>query len=132
MDRTVSVIVPVYYNAESLPHLFAELRRVETQLAALGCALELIFVDDGSGDTSFTELLAIRQQRPATRVIKLARNFGAIHASKIGLNYVTGDCFMWLAADLQDPPYLVVDMTQHWLKGAKFVRRRGRRAAIRR
>jgi dolichol-phosphate mannosyltransferase len=121
MDRTVSVIVPVYYNAESLPHLFAELQRVETQLAALGCALELIFVDDGSGDASFDELLAIRQQRPATRLIKLARNFGAIHASKIGLNYVTGDCFMWLAADLQDPPYLIVDMTRHWLKGAKFV-----------
>lgn len=121
MDKTVSVVVPVYYNAESLPHLFAALRDVESQLGELGCALELIFVDDGSGDSSFAELLAIRQQRPATRLIKLARNFGAIHASKIGLNYVTGDCFMWLAADLQDPPYLVVEMTKHWLNGAKFV-----------
>ncbi len=121
MDKTVSVVVPVYYNAESLPHLFVALQGVEMQLAQLGCALELIFVDDGSGDTSLAALLAIRQQRPATRVIKLARNFGAIHASKIGLNYVTGDCFMWLAADLQDPPYLVVEMTKHWLNGAKFV-----------
>jgi len=120
-NKTVSVVVPVYYNAESLPHLFAELQTVEARLAERGCTLELIFVDDGSGDASVAELLKIREHRPTTRVIKLARNFGAIHSSKVGLNYVTGDCFMWLAADLQDPPYLIVDMTQAWLDGSKFV-----------
>jgi dolichol-phosphate mannosyltransferase len=119
--KTISVIVPVYYNAESLPELFAELLGVESRLQQRDCALELIFVDDGSGDESLIELLKIKQQRPDTRVVKLARNFGEVHACKAGLNYATGDCVMWLAADLQDPPELIVDMADKWLAGSKFV-----------
>ncbi len=119
--KTVSVVVPVYYNAESLPLLFVELQKVEEQLHERDCAMELIFVDDGSGDDSMIELMKIKNQRPDTRVVKLARNFGAVHSSKVGLNYITGDCFMWLAADLQDPPELVVEMTDQWLNGSKFV-----------
>ena len=119
--KTVSVVVPVYYNAESLPLLFAELQKVEGQLHERDCAMELIFVDDGSGDDSMIELMKIKQQRPDTRVVKLTRNFGGVHSCKVGLNYVTGDCTMWLNADLQDPPELVIEMTDQWLAGSKFV-----------
>jgi dolichol-phosphate mannosyltransferase len=119
--KTVSVIVPVYYNAESLPLLFVELQKVEAQLDERNCAMELIFVDDGSRDESLNELMKIKQQRPDTRVVKLTRNFGEVHACKAGLDYVSGDCLMWLAADLQDPPDLIVQMTDQWLAGSKFV-----------
>jgi dolichol-phosphate mannosyltransferase len=119
--KTVSVIVPVYYNAESLPVLFKELQKVEAQLLERDCALELTFVDDGSGDESMIELMKIKKQRPDTRVVKLARNFGELHACKAGLSYTSGDCVMWLAADLQDPPELIVDMTDEWLAGSKIV-----------
>ena len=119
--KTVSVVVPVYYNAESLPLLFAELQKVEEQLHERACAMELIFVDDGSGDESMIELMKIKHQRPDTRVVKLTRNFGVVHSSKVGLKYVTGDCIMWLSADLQDPPELVIEMTDQWLAGTKFV-----------
>ena len=108
--KTISVIVPVYYNAESLPLLFTELQKVESQLQERDCALELILVDDGSGDESMIELLKIKKQHPKTRVVKLTRNFGEVHACKAGLNFATGDCVMWLAADLQDPPELIVEM----------------------
>jgi dolichol-phosphate mannosyltransferase len=119
--KTVSVVVPVYYNAESLPLLFAELQKVEAQLHERDCAMELIFVDDGSGDGSLIELMKIKQRRPDTRVVKLTRNFGSTHSTKVGLNYVTGDSAVWLSADLQDPPELVVEMTDQWLAGSKFV-----------
>jgi glycosyltransferase involved in cell wall biosynthesis len=119
--KTVSVVVPVYYNAESLLLLFAELQKVEGQLLERDCAMELIFVDDGSGDDSMIELMKIKRKRPDTRVVKLTRNFGAVHSSKVGLNYVTGDCAAWLNADLQDPPELVTEMTDQWLAGSKFV-----------
>src|SRR5919199_6749464 len=95
--KKVSVVVPVYYNELSLAPLFGELCGIEQQLKQRGYDLELIFVDDGSGDHSFAELLKIKQQRPATRVIKLTRNFGAIHATKTGFQFVTGDCFLVLA-----------------------------------
>jgi len=119
--KTISIVVPVYYNQESLAPLFAELQTVETQLAALGCQMELIFVDDGSGDASLGELLKIKAQRPATQVVKLARNFGAMEATKVGLAFVTGDAFLWLSADLQDPPDLIPEMVEAWLGGVKFL-----------
>jgi dolichol-phosphate mannosyltransferase len=119
--KTVSVVVPVYYNAESLPMLFAELQKVEAQLHERDCAMELIFVDDGSGDDSIIELLKIKQQRPETRVVKLTRNFGAVHASRLGLKQVTGDCATVFNADLQDPPELILKMTDQWLAGSKYV-----------
>jgi dolichol-phosphate mannosyltransferase len=119
--KTLSIIIPVYYNAESLPHLFEKLRSVESELKSRSVDLQLIFVDDGSGDDSLERLLEIKYQRTATTVLKLSRNFGAIQAIKAGLPYISGDCFTWIAADLQDPPSLIVSMVDAWLNGSKFV-----------
>jgi len=119
--RKVSVVVPVYYNEESLPLLFSELLKVESSLGQQNIEMELIFVDDGSGDASLSELLKIKQQRKSTKVIKLTRNFGAIHAMKTGLQFVTGGSFIILAADLQDPPELIPELVQLWRSGSKYV-----------
>lgn len=118
---TLSVVVPVYYNVESLPLLFDELLRFEGRLGELGMMLELIFVDDGSGDGSFDALMRFRQRRPGTKVIKLSRNFGAPAAVKAAMRFVTGDCFLFVAADLQDPLDQGLLMVEHWLAGEKFV-----------
>lgn len=119
--KIVSIVIPVFWNEQSLPHLFEELSKVEQQLEQKGYGLELIFVDDGSGDRSLSELLKIKKQRAATKIVKLTRNFGGVHAAKAGFQFVTGDCFMILAADLQDPPELILEMTDRWEKGCKFV-----------
>jgi glycosyltransferase involved in cell wall biosynthesis len=121
LPQKVSVVVPVYFNAGSLPTLYEDLSAVENQLRERDIDLELIFVDDGSQDESLATLLAIKQSRPATIVIELTRNFGSVPAIRTGLRYVTGDCFAFLAADLQDPPDLIVDMVDRWLSGSKFV-----------
>ncbi|MEP7158352.1 MAG: glycosyltransferase family 2 protein [Chloroflexota bacterium] len=118
---TVSVVVPVYYNEHSLLELAGELGSVEIDLQALDMDLELIFVDDGSGDASLARLLEIKQARPATKVVKLTRNFGSVQASKTGFRFVTGDCFLILAADLQDPPQLIFEAARRWRAGAKYV-----------
>lgn len=119
--KKISIIIPVYYNANSLAMLFSELLKVEQQLLAMQVASEWIFVDDGSGDHSWQCLLAIKQQRPDVKLVKLTRNFGAISACKAGYQFVTGDCFVVLAADLQDPPALLVELVGKWLAGYKFV-----------
>lgn len=120
MKKKLSIVTPVYFNAGSLPLLFEKLQEVERQLASIDMELELIFVDDGSGDNSLDELFRIKASRPETKVVKLTRNFGAVHASKCGFKFVTGDCFMILAADLQDPPELIMQMVAKWLAGSKF------------
>jgi polyisoprenyl-phosphate glycosyltransferase len=119
--QKLSIVVPVYFNAGSLPRLFEKLETVERQLGDRSVALELIFVDDGSRDESLALLLEFKQRRPATRVVKLTRNFGAVHCSKTGFKFVTGDAFMVLAADLQDPPDLVLEMVDRWRAGSRFV-----------
>jgi len=120
-NKKLSIVVPVYFNAGSLPRLFEELLKLEAKLAERAVSLELIFVDDGSKDESLSLLLDFKAKRPETKVAKLTRNFGAVHCSKTGFQFVTGDAFMILAADLQDPPELVLTMVDHWLTGSKFV-----------
>jgi glycosyltransferase involved in cell wall biosynthesis len=120
-NATLSMIVATYFNADSLPRLFVEFEKFEAALAARGLKLELIFVDDGSGDDSFAQLMAFRGTRPGTRVIKLSRNFGAPAAVKAGMRFVTGDCFMFFAADLQEPLEQVLLMAEQWIAGHKLV-----------
>lgn len=120
--HTVSVVVPVYHNAQSLPRLYDELIAVERQLLdRYDTSLQLIFVNDGSKDASQQVLLSIKADRPDATIVKLSRNFGAVHASRTGFQFVDGDAFVILAADLQDPPDLLLKMVPGWLSGAKFV-----------
>ncbi|MEL6402827.1 MAG: glycosyltransferase family 2 protein [Chloroflexota bacterium] len=117
----VSVVVPVYHNEGSLLPLYEKFTEIEAQLNARDITLQLIFVDDGSQDASFERLMEIKKKRPETTIVKLARNFGAVTASKTGLKFVEGDCFMWIAADLQDPPAVILEMVSHWKAGNKYV-----------
>lgn len=119
--KKISIIVPVYYNELSLFKLFERLLVVEQKLLAKSVKMQFIFVDDGSGDNSLKELLKIKEIRSDVCVVKLTRNFGVVHAGKAGCKYVTGDCFTFLAADLQDPPEMILEMVDHWLAGSKFV-----------
>jgi glycosyltransferase involved in cell wall biosynthesis len=121
IQKKISIVIPVYFNAGSLPLLFEELLALEEKLQKKRIQSELIFVDDGSRDDSLDLLLQFKERRQETKIVKLTRNFGAIHCSKTGLKYVTGDAFTILAADLQDPPLLILDMADRWLSGAKFV-----------
>jgi polyisoprenyl-phosphate glycosyltransferase len=118
--KTISILIPVYYNEASLPPLFEALQLLEKRLIEKNISVEMIFVDDGSGDNSLIELLKIKSQRPNTKIIKLSRNFGAVRAEKTGYRYVTGDCLCTLSADLQDPPELIEEMVERWLNGSKF------------
>ena len=119
--NTLSLVFPVYFNEDSLPELFKQLNVFEVQLKSRNTDLEIIFVDDGSLDNSFQKLIEFKQTRPATKVVKLTRNFGAVAATKTGFKFVTGDCFAVVAADLQDPIEKVLEMHLEWIKGAKYV-----------
>jgi len=119
--KKLSIVVPVYYNQDSLPALFERFLQIEKQLNDMSIEMELVFVDDGSGDNSLQELFNIKKQHEKTKIIKHTRNFGAVHATKTGFQFATGDCCVAIAADLQDPPELIVEMATEWKRGSKFV-----------
>lgn len=119
--KKLSVVIPVYQNEGSLRLLFEELLKIEADLIHQGKVLECIFVNDGSTDNSFEILREIKGERDEWKLINLTRNFGAVNCSRTGLGYVSGDAFIILAADLQDPPSLIPQMVERWESGSDFV-----------
>jgi undecaprenyl-phosphate 4-deoxy-4-formamido-L-arabinose transferase len=98
----LSVVIPVYNEEGVLPALFA---RLYPALDALGCAYEVIFVNDGSRDRSAALLREQFQKRPeVTRVILFNGNFGQHMAIMAGFEYCRGERMVTLDADLQNPP----------------------------
>lgn len=118
---TLSIVIPVYFNEGSLPDLERAILDLEDRLRVEGVGLELIFVNDGSRDRSLDLLKGVQARRPATIVLNHLANRGSMSAIKTGLARVTGDCFTYLAADLQDPPDMLTDMVAAWRSGDRFV-----------
>jgi glycosyltransferase involved in cell wall biosynthesis len=118
--RTFSIVVPVYYNESNLPSTIPQLLALADKLP--GYRLELVFVDDGSGDRSLEILTDFRARYPKIiKVVKLTRNFGSMAAILAGISVAEGDCVGMISADLQDPPELLVNMVAHWEKGIKAI-----------
>ena len=118
--KIVSIVVPVYYNALNLPETIPQLLGLPEINA--NYRLELVFVNDGSGDHSLEILLDFQSKNPETiKIVNLTRNFGSMAAIQAGLTVATGDCVGMISADLQDPPELFYEMLQHWEKGSKAV-----------
>ena len=114
----VSVVVPVYFNAASLPRLAERLRAIAD---VADFEMEAIFVDDGSGDESWERIREITDSWPAARGVRLTRNFGSQMAITAGLAEARGEAAAVLSADLQEPPELLPDMVAAWRKGATAV-----------
>lgn len=115
----LSVVIPVYFNEESLPILYEGLDKVSQDLKRV--SFEFIFVDDGSGDKSFDVLKKLSERDNRIRIVKLSRNFGSFVACLAGLSYAKGDCAAIIAADLQDPPELLIRFYEKWEGGSKIV-----------
>ena len=106
--RELSLVVPVYKNESSLPALLQALNGLDDQLEG---RLEVVFVVDGSPDRCYDMLCAaLPGCRFAAKLILLSRNFGSFPAVRMGLAHASGRLFAVMAADLQEPPSLVVDM----------------------
>jgi len=103
----LSLVIPVYKNEENLPRLFRELEALAERFPD---ALEVVFVVDGSPDASLQILRAHLPTWPVrTQLVELSRNFGSFSAVAAGLRYGRGEYFAMIAADLQEPPELVLE-----------------------
>lgn len=97
----ISVVVPLYNEAESLPELHAWIERV---MQANGFSYEIIFVNDGSTDGSWDVIEKLSSQNPAVKGIKFRRNYGKSPALYCGFKRAQGDVVITMDADLQDSP----------------------------
>ncbi|MCR5108683.1 MAG: glycosyltransferase family 2 protein [Lachnospiraceae bacterium] len=114
----ISIIVPVYYNADTLMLLYEDMKdKILGQLEDY----EIVFVDDGSGDDSWKIMNSIRERDRNVKCVRLSRNFGEHSAILAGLSVCTGDCAVTKQADLQEDSALILDMYNEWKCGNKVV-----------
>jgi glycosyltransferase involved in cell wall biosynthesis len=97
----ISIVVPLKNESESLPELEAWIRRVAE---AHAYTYEIIFVDDGSTDSSWKVIQALKMQNPGVRGIKFRRNYGKSAALHTGFQAAEGKVVITMDADLQDSP----------------------------
>lgn len=115
---SVSYIFPIYNEAGNIPLLY---ERVCEVVADLPYEIELLFVNDGSTDSSLTLLLEVREQDERVTVIDLARNYGHQLAVTAGLDAATGDAVIIMDSDLQDPPAVSLELLERWEAGYDVV-----------
>lgn len=106
----LSVVVPCYNEEEVLPTFYGELIKEANNLSEL--ELEIIFVNDGSKDTTINILKQLREKDTRVHYLSFSRNFGKEAAIYAGLKRSTGDYIVLMDADLQDPPSLLSTMYQ--------------------
>ena len=115
---SISVVAPAYNEQEVLGEFH---RRVTEVLTKLGCAYEIVLVNDGSRDATLALMHALRERDPHITVVDLSRNFSKEIALSAGLDHTKGDVVVILDSDLQDPPELIPEMLASWRLGYDVV-----------
>ncbi len=104
----ISIVIPLYNEAESLPELF---KRIKAVMEQNGFSFEVIFVDDGSKDDSWQVITELKAAHPKViRALKFRRNYGKSPALYCGFKKAEGDVVFTMDADLQDRPEELPEM----------------------
>ncbi|WP_085648600.1 MULTISPECIES: glycosyltransferase family 2 protein [unclassified Pseudomonas] len=115
----LSLVIPVFNEEDSLNGFLLRIRQVFEQETLV--ELELVFVNDGSSDTTLERLLHCQQSDSRIRIVDLSRNFGKEAALSAGLQICTGQIVVPIDVDLQDPPEVILQMIERWHEGFEVV-----------
>lgn len=113
--KTITIIIPCYNEALSIPLLYEEL--CELSKKESDYSWEYLFINDGSRDATISELSKLHSKDDRCNYVDLSRNYGKEVALLAGFDYATGDCAVIMDADLQHPPCVVHEMLRKWEEG---------------
>jgi polyisoprenyl-phosphate glycosyltransferase len=114
----LSVVVPIYNEEENIGAFHTT---VSKAMGTINDAWEIVYVNDGSRDSSLALLLEIQKRDPHVTVVEFSRNFGHQAALTAGLQTAKGDAIMLMDGDFQDPPEVLPRLVEAWKNGAKVV-----------
>ena len=115
---TYSLVIPVFNEEETLPELRSRLLQL---LSRLDGETEVILVDDGSSDRSWSMIARLHLEDARFVGVRLSRNFGHQTAITAGMDLARGEAVVVMDADLQDPPEVVLEMAAKWREGYEVV-----------
>jgi len=116
----LSLVVPVFGEAQVIGEFY---RRLKIVIKGIQDELdsEIIFVDDGSQDSTAVLIRSFMAQDRSVKLVRLSRNFGHQLAITAGIDHAHGDGIIIMDGDLQDPPETIVEMLARWRQGYKVV-----------
>jgi len=112
----ISIIVPVYFNEESISKTYDILiKEIFTKFPQL--SFEIIYINDGSKDNSYAEIKKVKDKGgDKVKIINFSRNFGQVPAIYAGYEHAKGKAMLNIAADLQEPPELFIEIIESYLR----------------
>lgn len=113
--KKISIIIPAYNEEESLILLYGRLNKLMETMN--NYEFEVLFINDGSKDKTIEIIKKLRSNDERINYVDFSRNFGKEIAMIAGLDYATGDCVVFMDADLQDPPELIPELVKYWEEG---------------
>jgi dolichol-phosphate mannosyltransferase len=113
-----SIVIPLYNEEGILPVLVERLQEI---IAQFDGPAEVVMVDDGSRDGTYQLALAASVRDPRFKLVQFSRNFGHQVAITAGMDAASGNAVIIMDADLQDPPYVVLQMIEKWKEGYEVV-----------
>ena len=124
--KKISIIIPAYNEEESLPYLKERMDKLMENMNHY--EFEILFINDGSKDNTLKLIKQYRKQDNRYCYVDFSRNFGKEIGMIAGLDYATGDCVIFIDADLQDPPELIRELVKYWEQGYDdvYAKRRSR------
>ncbi len=119
MQKTISIVIPVYNEEKNIPAIYLALKEV---LKNLNYNYEIIYVNDGSDkDNSQIEIEKISRDDDQVKYIEFSRNFGKEYATTAGISHAIGDAVLTIDSDLQHPVSLIPDFIKKWENGIEVV-----------
>ena len=115
----ISIIVSMYNEEDSLDFFFKEIQKTLNKIS--GYRYEIICIDDGSTDKTYSKLCAYAKKDEKIKVLKFSRNFGKEYGMMAGLRYCQGRAAIPIDVDLQDPPELIAEFVKKWEEGYDMV-----------
>lgn len=118
---SLSLVISVLNEEKALPMLLSRLQPILQEYEVRGGKWEIIFIDDGSTDTTLAMIEELHQKDGRIKAVSFSRNFGQEAAIVAGLRHASGEVIIPLDADLQDPPELIPQMIAKWQEGYDVV-----------
>ena len=113
--KSVSVIIPAFNEEDCVKELVERLQKTFEHEGNYNW--DLLIIENGSTDRTYSALLDIRKSEPRLRILKLSRNFRMDGGITAGLSHINSDACVIMTADLQDPPEVISQFLREWEKG---------------
>ncbi|MDD5213891.1 MAG: glycosyltransferase family 2 protein [Candidatus Gracilibacteria bacterium] len=118
--KLISIVIPAYREEKNISLIYKEIKKIFSKISEK-YNYEIIYINDGSLDNTWDEIVKICIDDKNVKGINLSRNFGHQGAISSGLNNAKGDLVVSMDCDMQDPPSLIIEMIKKWEEGYEVV-----------